>query len=67
MDFCPECGAYWLGCGHWDGPPMPLEQTHYVDLSGVQYGETVHGYDVTVGTDSEGVTIATALNEASLG
>ena len=47
MDLCPVCGAYWA-CDH--GEPEPEPEPNYVDLSYVQFGETVHGYDLRVDT-----------------
>ena len=45
---CPVCGGYWAGCGHWDGPPMPLQEVHYANLDLITEGGTVAGFDLTV-------------------
>lgn len=44
MDLCPVCGAYWA-CDHGERVE-PIPEPNYVDLDYVQYGETVHGYDL---------------------
>ena len=55
---CPVCGGYWAGCGHWDGPPMPLQEVHYANLDLITEGGTVQGFDLTVeGTGTSDPTI----------
>lgn len=45
MTLCPVCGAYWK-CDHEERPDEPEPEPNYVDTSVIQYGETIHGYDL---------------------
>jgi hypothetical protein len=55
---CPVCGGYWVGCGHWDGPPMPLQAPNYANFDLITEGGTVQGFDLV----AEPLTDATAVN-----
>lgn len=59
---CPVCGGYWAGCGHWDGPPMPLQKVRYANIGLITEGGTVARFDLRVEGTEVTVTTATAHN-----